>query len=164
MCSTWHCCRLAAGAAWCKEGRRCHGEPACAGEGLRKHGHIKTSCYLRYILEEKTTQKWQMFQDVQGILPSGSWDVKKIILEELSKPWWSLCGNGHMEVVMNRGSENWSWWRNLPRLWYFPHFNFLCLLFGIFASILLANCKLMLAQVHRIRCLEVRVGKVTLDK
>lgn len=46
----------------------------------------------------------------------------------------------------------------------FPHFSFLWLLFGNFASILLANCKLMLAQVHRTRCVEVRVDKVTLDK
>lgn len=159
MCSTWHCCRLAAGTMWWKEGRRCHGEPACTGEGLWKHGPIKASYCLKCILEDKTTQKWQMFQDVQGILPSGSWDVKKIILGELSTPWWNFRGSGDME-----GSGNWSWWGNLRRLWYFPHFNFLWLLFGIFASILLANCKLMLAQVHRICCLEVRVGKVTLDK
>lgn len=67
---------------------------------------------------------------------------------------------------MNRGgeSQNWSLVGDVPGIQYFPSFQLFMVIIWDFCLHLLVNCKLMLAQVHRICCLEARVGKVTLDK
>lgn len=78
-------------------------------------------------------------------------ECKRVILEELSKIWqayvtmdaweYSLWTEG--VTRLERGGEF-----TQDMMDVFPHFNYSCLLFGIFASILLADYQLMLAPAR----------------